>query len=78
MTRRCLPLVSLPKLTVPVCFGQDGRLFRLARLEQVGNARQTTGDVAGLRDFLRNTRDHVTDFDLGAVLELTIAPAGRV
>src|SRR5690606_19448116 len=38
-----------------------------ARFEQVGNARQTTGDVAGLRGFLRDTRDDVTHIDLGAI-----------
>src|SRR5690606_21927287 len=43
---------------------QDGRLFRFARFEEVGNTRQTTGDVAGLRTFLRDTRDNVTDLDL--------------
>ena len=44
-----LPLVSLPKLTVP-CVGQDRRLLGLARLEQVGHPRQTAGDVPGLGD----------------------------
>src|SRR3569833_3551145 len=38
---------------------QDERVFRLAGLEQIGDARQTAGDVAGLRGLLRNTRDHV-------------------
>ena len=69
MIRRCLPLVSLPKLTMPETLGQDRRLLRLARLEQVGHARQTAGDVAGLRRFLRDTRDDVADADLGAVLQ---------
>ena len=69
MIRRCLPLVSLPKLTMPEHFGQDRRLLRLARLEQVGHARQTAGDVAGLRRFLRDTRDDVADADFGAVLQ---------
>ena len=48
-------------------FRQDRRLFRTTSLEQVGNARQTTGDVTGLRGFLRDTRDNVTDAHLGAV-----------
>ena len=64
-----LPLVSLPKLTVPELLGEDRRILRLARLEQVGDARQTAGDVAGLRGFLRDTRDDVADRHLGAVLQ---------
>src|SRR5690606_35331196 len=46
---------------------QDRRLFRTARFEQVGNTRQTTGDVAGLGSLLRDTRDNVTHIDLGTV-----------
>src|SRR5690606_28520068 len=48
-------------------FREDRRLFRATRLKQVGNTRQTTGDVAGLRSFLRDTRDDVTDTDLCTV-----------
>jgi hypothetical protein len=33
--------------------GQNCRLLRLTCLEQVGNPRQTAGDVAGLGAFLR-------------------------
>ena len=40
--------------------GHDRRLFRLASLEQVGNTRQTTRDIAGLRRLLRDTRNDVT------------------
>lgn len=29
--------------------------------------RQTTGDVPGLRAFLRNTGDHITQLDLGTI-----------
>src|SRR3546814_14934243 len=39
--------------------GQDGRVLGLACLEQVGNARQTAGDIAGLGGFLRDTRNHI-------------------
>ena len=50
--------------------GQDRRFLRLARFEQVGHARQTTGDVAGLRRFLRDLGDHVAHADGGAVLQV--------
>ena len=50
--------------------GEDRRVLRLARFEQVGHARQTTGDVAGLRRFLRDLRDHVAHADRRAVLQV--------
>src|SRR5690606_32842052 len=56
---------------------QDGRLFRFARFEEVGNTRQTTGDVAGLRTFLRDTRDNVTDLDLLAVIHVDDGLGGQ-
>ena len=40
-----LPLVSLPKCTVAVDLADDRVILRLARLEQLGDARQTAGDV---------------------------------
>ena len=49
--------------------GQDRWLFGFARFEEVRDARQTAGDVAGLRRFLRDTRDDVADADLGTVLQ---------
>src|SRR6185437_6451984 len=49
--------------------GEDRRFLRLARFEQIRDARQTAGDVAGLGRFLRDPRDHVADADLGAVLD---------
>ena len=69
MIRRRLPLVSLPKLTVPLRSASIAESFGFARLEQIGYPRQTAGDVARLRGFLRNTRDHVADRNLYAVLE---------
>src|SRR5690554_222748 len=48
-------------------FRQDGGLFRATSLEQVGNPWQTTGDVPGLRAFLGNTGNHVTQLDLRAI-----------
>src|SRR5690606_31121623 len=50
-------------------FRENCRLFRFARFKQVGNARQTTGDVAGLRGFLWDTCDDVTHFHLGSILQ---------
>src|SRR6185312_5236376 len=49
--------------------GQDRRLLRLACLEQIGHARQTAGDVAGLRRLLRDTGNHVAHAHFGAVLD---------
>src|SRR3569832_2272999 len=49
---------------------EDERVLRLTRLEQVGDARQTAGDVAGLGGLLRNTRDHVAHAHRRTVLEI--------
>ena len=51
-------------------FGQNRRVLRLARLEQVGDARQTAGDVARLALFLRDTGDDVTHLHFGAILDV--------
>ncbi|KAF1069318.1 MAG: hypothetical protein GAK45_01131 [Pseudomonas citronellolis] len=51
-------------------FRQDRRLFRTTSFEQVGNARQTTGDVASLRGLLRDTRDNVTNTHLRTVVQV--------
>ena len=48
--------------------GQDGRLFRTTCFEQVGNARQTTGDVLVTGRFHRDTCDDVTHADGCAIL----------
>src|SRR3990167_1897546 len=48
-------------------FCQDRGFLRTARFEQVGNARQTTGNVAGLRGFLGDTGDDITHTDLDPV-----------
>ena len=52
-----LPLVSLPKCTDAVDLGDDGVVLRLAGLEQLGDARQTAGDVLGLRGLARDLGD---------------------
>ena len=49
-------------------FRQHARVLRRARLEQLGHARQAAGDVARLRRFLRDPRQHFADGDLLAVL----------
>ncbi len=51
------------------CLCEDRRFLRLARFEQVRHPRQTAGDVAGLRPFLRNPRDDVADADFFTVFE---------
>ena len=43
--------------------GDDGRVLRPARLEELGHARQTAGDVLGLGDFLRDLGQNVADVD---------------
>ena len=42
-----------------VDLGDDGELLRLPRLEQLGDARQTAGDVLRLRRLARDLRDDV-------------------
>src|SRR5690606_9609838 len=48
---------------------EDGGILGLAGLEQVGNPGQTTGDVAGLGTFLRDTGDDVAGANLLAIGE---------
>src|SRR5512138_529295 len=49
--------------------GEDRGVLRFARFEQVGNARQTTRDIASLRRLLRDTCDDVAHRDLHAVFQ---------
>src|SRR5207244_599502 len=42
-------------------FREYARIFRRTCFEKLGHARQTTRDVAGLRSFLRDTREHFAD-----------------
>ena len=46
------------------------RFLGLSGLEEVGNPRQTTGNISGLRAFLRDSSDDVTDTDLTAVFHV--------
>src|SRR4026209_3041592 len=45
-----------------VDLGDDRRILRLARFEQLDDARQTAGDVLGLRRLARDLRQHVAGF----------------
>ena len=64
-----LPLVSLPKRHDAVDLGDDRVLLRLARLEELGDARQTAGDVLGLRGLARDLGDDVAGLDRVAVVD---------
>src|SRR2546429_6611768 len=48
---------------------EDRRVLRFSRLEQVGDARQAAGDVAGLGRLLRDARDDIAHRHARAVLE---------
>ena len=50
--------------------GQYGRLLGRTSFEQIGNTRQTAGNILGTACNLRNTCDHVTEVDLSSVLQL--------
>src|SRR5664279_5291874 len=50
-------------------FGDDRRILRLARLEQLRHPRQTASDVARLGAFGRNTRDHVARLHMGSGID---------
>src|SRR5690606_14673849 len=58
-------------------FCQNRRLLRTTRFEQVGNTRQTTGDIAGLGRFLGNTCQHVTDSHLRAIGQVDLGLLGQ-
>ena len=69
MTTLRLPLVSLPKRHLAVDLGDDGVVLRLAGLEELGDARQTAGDVLRLRGLARDLREDVAGLDVVAVLD---------
>ena len=54
-----MPRVISPNSHAPVDLGDDGRLLRPARLEQLGHARQAAGDVARLADLAADLDQHV-------------------
>src|SRR4029077_7400246 len=49
-----LGLVVLAALDAPLAFADDREILRLPRVEQLGDPRQTAGDVARLRAFPRD------------------------
>ena len=55
-----------------VDLGDDRVLLRLARFEQLGDARQTAGDVLGLRGLARDLGDDVAGLDLVAVVDVDV------
>src|SRR3546814_2472311 len=55
-----LGLVILSEFDPAGNTSDDRVVLGLARLEQLGHPWQTTGDVAGLGSFARNTHQHVT------------------
>ncbi len=64
-----LVLVVAAKLHRARDLGDDGMVLRPPRLEQLGNPRQATRDVAGLGALHRNTRQHVAGHHLVAGLD---------
>ena len=63
-----LALRQFAVLDHAVDLGHDRALARLARFEQFDHARQTAGDVLGLRGFARNLRDNVARVHFFAVM----------
>ncbi len=64
-----LGLIVLLEADLARDLGDDRRILGLAGLEQLGNARQTAGDVAGLGGFARHAGEHFAGLDGGAVLD---------
>src|SRR5690606_28457425 len=58
-----LVLVVATKAYRTIDFRDDSVILRTTRFEQLGNARETTGNVLGLGTFHRNTSKHVTRLD---------------
>ena len=69
-----MPRVDAAELDDAVDLGDDRRVLRLARLEQLGHARQTAGDVARLR---RLRARILTSAVAGGDLLAVAAPARR-
>ena len=64
-----LALGVLAERNLAVDLGDDGVVLRLAGLEELGNARQTAGDVLRLRGLARDLRDDVAGVEQVAVLD---------
>ena len=54
---------DLAELDRAIDFADDRSLVRLAGFEQLDHARQTAGDVLGLRGFTRDLRQHIAGID---------------
>src|SRR4029079_10872396 len=64
-----LALGVLAEGDLAVDLRDDRVVLRLACLEELGDARETTGDVLGLRAFARDLRDDVARLEQVAVLD---------
>ena len=64
-----LALGVLAERNLAVDLRDDGVVLRLAGLEELGDARKTTGDVLGLRGLARDLRDDVARLEQVAVLD---------
>ena len=64
-----LRLIVLQELHPARDAGDDRLVLGRASLEQLGDARQTAGDVAGTRGFPRHSGEHFAGLDLLAVLD---------
>ena len=74
-----LPLALLrAELDEAVDLGHDGRILRLARLEDLGDARQTARDVLRAGDLARLAREQRARRDLLALLHFDAGLAGQV
>ena len=59
-----LAALTFTEVDNTVDFGHDCRVLRRTSFEELGDARQTTGDVVGTRDFARSRRQQSTTVDL--------------
>ena len=74
LDRRCGAWSCSPCRIPPALDLRDDRvILGLARFEQLGDARQTAGDVAGLGAFARDTREHVAGLHLRARIDRQMA-----
>ena len=73
-----LALGVLAEVHDAVDLADDCVILRLACFEQLGDARQTAGDVLRLRGLARNLGDHVAGLDVVAVVDdrCSSRPAG--
>ena len=69
MMRRCLPLVSLPKLTVPVASARIAGSFGLRASNRSATRGRPPVMSRVFRRFLRHAGDDVADADFVAVLD---------